>query len=70
MYSAPFQFHCFPTKAKDPLNHKKWIRLINRSEHTKSSKLWSPKKGSRVCSLHFIDGMRTLWTLIVGGEGV
>ena len=57
--SAPFQLHCFPTKPKDPLNREKCIRLINRSEHTKSSKLWSPKKGSRVCSLHFVDGMPT-----------
>ena len=54
--SALFQLHCFPTKPKDPLNREKWIRLINRSKHTK---LWSPKKGSRVCSLHFIDGMPT-----------
>ena len=47
--SPPFELFCFPTKLKEQSTCEKWIRLINRSESSRSSKLCSPKKGSRVC---------------------
>ena len=34
----------------------KWRLLINRRESFNENKLWSPRKQSRVCSLHFVSG--------------
>jgi hypothetical protein len=55
----PFELYNFPTKKKNPDGRKKWIQLLNRSAKSASAscKMWSPTKGSRVCSEHFIDGV-------------
>ena len=53
----PFCLFNFPTRLKKPLDRQKWIQLINRSSG--SNKLWSPKKSSHVCSMHFVDGIPT-----------
>ena len=55
--NPPFCLFNFPTRMKKPLDRQKWIQLINRSSG--GNKLWSPKKCSRVCSSHFVDGMPT-----------
>ena len=58
----PFCLFNFPTRLKKPLDRHKWIQLwlINRSSSVSgSNKLWSPKKSSHICSMHFVDGMPT-----------
>ena len=51
----------FPTKFEKLKEQRlNWHKLINRWEEKDTSKLWSPQKQSRVCSLHFIDGKLTL----------
>ena len=32
---------------------------MNRNERDRPKKLWTPKKQSRVCSIHFVDGQPT-----------
>ena len=54
----PFTLFNFPTRMKKPLDRQKWIQLINRSSSS-GVKLWSPRKCSRVCSVHFVDGRST-----------
>ena len=39
------------------MDRQNWIHLLNRV--SSSNKLWSPKKLSRICSIHFIDGVPT-----------
>ena len=56
--SLPYGLFNFPTKLKKPLERQKWIQLLNRSS-SNQNKLWSPKKCSRICSNHFIDGIPT-----------
>ena len=53
----PYELHHFPTRIKKPVDRQNWIHLLNRV--SSSNKLWSPKKSSRVCSIHFIDGVPT-----------
>lgn len=57
-----FRLYNFPTQKKKPEDRLKWIKLINRTQDDSkgsTSKLWEPKKNSRVCSRHFKDGMPT-----------
>ena len=51
----------FPTELKNPSARGSWRKLINRNVETdsKNVKLWDPKKDSRVCSVHFVDGRPT-----------
>ena len=53
----PYELHNFPTRIKKPVDRQNWIHLLNRV--SSSNKLWSPKKSSRVCSIHFIDRVPT-----------
>ena len=57
--TPPFEMFNFPTKLKNLDERKRWISLINRLPSSRSNKLWSPKKGSRVCSHHFIHHQLT-----------
>ena len=50
-----YELHNFPTRIKKPVDRQNWIHLLNRV--SSSNKLWSPKKSSRACSIHFIDGV-------------
>ena len=59
-YEGKAGYTCEPEYSKEDLEKLGKGSARRRSWwYTKSSKLWSPKKGSRVCSLHFIDGMAT-----------
>ena len=60
----PFDLKNFPTKRKDLAKRDVWKKLINRQEEN-SNKIWSPKKSSRVCTLHF-DGDLDYPTLHLG----
>ena len=52
-----FRLFNFPTQKKAPEERLKWIKLVNRQGA--NNKLWEPGKQSRVCSVHFKDGMPT-----------
>ena len=56
--SPPFELFNFPTTLKNPDGRKKWIQILNRNGKKPGEK-WEPAKGSRVCSIHFIDGAIT-----------
>lgn len=53
----PYFMHPFPTKLKNPELRKIWISIINRKKT--QTKVWTPEKFSRLCSLHFKDEMPT-----------
>ena len=53
----PYELHNFPTRIKKPVDKQNWIHLLNHV--SSSNRLWSRKKSSRVCSIHFIDGVPT-----------
>uniref|UniRef100_A0A7M5UG70 THAP-type domain-containing protein n=1 Tax=Clytia hemisphaerica TaxID=252671 RepID=A0A7M5UG70_9CNID len=57
----PFQLFTFPTERENPEARMIWRELINRREPSNKNLLWSPSrhKQSRVCSVHFPDGMPT-----------
>ena len=54
MFSGLFTF---PIKAteKSRADRLNWKLLINRQEKDNPNQLWTPKKQSRVCYLHFLD---------------
>ena len=51
-YMANVEFFPFPTQKRAPKQRKKWLELLRRQDY-------EPKKGHRVCSLHFVDGRPT-----------
>ena len=53
----PFKLFPFPTEKKDSKARKRWTENIKRE--TRKGKVWTPKKCSRVCSVHFKDGQPT-----------
>ena len=53
----PFQLYCFPEPIRFHEQGERWIKLIQRV--TKDNKLWKPCSSDRVCSEHFVDGIRT-----------
>lgn len=53
---VPFKHYPFP---KDPELRRRWKHLVNRQKSDKDKTLWSPKKGSVICSDHFKDGEPT-----------
>ena len=53
----PYELHNFPTRIKKPVDRQNWIHLLNCV--SSSNILWLLKKSSRVCSIHFIDGVTT-----------
>ncbi|XP_065665774.1 uncharacterized protein LOC136087229 [Hydra vulgaris] len=56
--SKPFRLYPFPTSKKNHGKRDSWKKLLNRIDKD-SNKLFSPSKDSRICSLHFVDGMPT-----------
>ena len=44
---------------KAPEERLQWRKLINRQEDQHCGKLWEPRKQSRVCSKHFLNGKPT-----------
>ncbi|KAK7109892.1 uncharacterized protein [Littorina saxatilis] len=55
---APFCLWTIPTRKKKPAQRDKWKILINRV-HPVTTRLLSPSKDQRVCSIHFKDGRPT-----------
>ena len=53
----PFKLFPFPTEKKDGEGRKRWTKNIKRE--IRKGKFWTPKKSSRVCSVHFKDGQPT-----------
>ena len=51
-----FRLFTFPS-CKDAEKRVIWRKLINRREMKNPCKVWSPRKQSRVCSIHFKDRM-------------
>ena len=51
----------FPTELKNSSAWESWRKLINQNVETdsKNVNLWDPKKDSRVCSVHYVDGRPT-----------
>ena len=51
----------FPTERENPEGRMIWRELLNRREPSNKNLLWSPSrhKQSRMCSIHFPDGMPT-----------
>ena len=56
-----FRLFIFPTKVteKSRVDWLNWKLLINQQEKHNPNQLWTPKKQSRVCSLHFLDQKST-----------
>ena len=50
-------FHYTPSQQKKKQGRRKWAQLVNRKEA--DGKNWIPKRYSRVCSKHFVDGHPT-----------
>ena len=49
----------FSTMKKAPEERLQWRKLINTEEDPHCGKLWEPRKQSRVCSKHFLNGKPT-----------
>ena len=49
----------FPKMKKALEERLQWRKLINRLEDQHCGKLWEPRKQSRVCSKHFLNGKPT-----------
>ena len=54
----PFKLIPFPTQLKNPERRREWIRIISR-KNASDGKIWQPKSGDRICSVHFINGKYT-----------
>ena len=60
VYAFIFRLFTFPSRKKNVEQREqreRWKQLISRKDGTK---LWSPSKDSRVCSIHFVEGQPTL----------
>lgn len=53
----PFKLFPFPTEKKNKEGRKRWADNVHRD--VKKGTPWTPKKSSRVCSVHFKDGKPT-----------
>ena len=52
--NRPYNLYCFPSILRNNDERKRWIHALKRINPTNS--VWQPKKGDRVCSIHFVGG--------------
>jgi hypothetical protein len=69
--APPFTLFSFPPVLKENETRKAWIKAVQRKEALPNGKVknWQPTKNSRICSIHFIDGKKTIPTKNLGEAG-